>query len=60
MELVLAYIDFGTGSMIIQMAIAGLVAIPFFFRTQIGRGVRAVRRAVGREPDRARDGGPAR
>ena len=60
MELVLAYIDAGTGSMIIQMAIAGLVAIPFFFRTQIGRGVRAMRRATGRDRDRARDAGSTR
>ena len=40
----LAYIDPGSGSLIIQAVIAGLVAIPFFFRQQIGRFVRAVRR----------------
>ena len=33
----LAYIDPGSGSLIIQVAIATLVAIPIFFRTQIGR-----------------------
>jgi hypothetical protein len=41
----LAYIDPGSGSLIIQAVIAGLVAIPFFFRQQIGRFVRAVRRS---------------
>jgi hypothetical protein len=40
----LAYIDPGSGSLIIQALIAGVVAIPFFFRQQIGRVVRAVRK----------------
>jgi hypothetical protein len=40
----LAYIDPGSGSLIIQALIAGVVAIPFFFRQQIGRFVRTVRR----------------
>ena len=44
MDHLVAYIDPGSGSMIIQAVIAGLVAIPFFFRQQIGRFVRAVRR----------------
>ena len=39
----LAYIDPGSGSLIIQAVIATLVAIPFFFRTQIARIVRTVR-----------------
>ena len=39
----LAYIDPGSGSLIIQAVIATLVAIPFFFREQIGRIVRTVR-----------------
>jgi hypothetical protein len=43
MDLPLAYIDPGSGSLIIQAVIAAVVAIPFFFRTQIGRIVRAVR-----------------
>jgi hypothetical protein len=43
MDLLLAYIDPGSGSLIIQAVIAAVVAIPFFFRTQIGRIVRAVR-----------------
>ena len=40
----LAYIDPGSGSLIIQAVIAGIVAIPFFFRQQIGRFVRRVRK----------------
>jgi superfamily II DNA or RNA helicase len=44
MHHLLAYIDPGSGSLIIQALIAGIVAIPFFFRQQIGRVVRAVRK----------------
>ena len=43
MELVLAYIDPGSGSLLIQALIAAVVAIPIFFRNQIARAVRAVR-----------------
>ena len=43
MELLPAYIDPGSGSLIIQAAIAALVAIPLFFRTQIARALRIVR-----------------
>ena len=39
-----AYIDPGSGSLIIQAVIASVVAIPFFFRQQIGRVVRMMRR----------------
>jgi hypothetical protein len=39
----LAYIDPGSGSLIIQVVIATLVAIPIFFRTQIARFMHAVR-----------------
>ena len=39
MDPVLAYIDVGSGSLIIQAAIAGLVAAPFVFRTQLARVV---------------------
>ncbi len=44
MAYVLAYIDPGSGSLIIQAVVATVVAVPFFFRHQIGRVVRAVRR----------------
>ncbi len=40
---VLAYIDPGSGSLIVQAAIAAVIAVPIFFRTQIGRIVRARR-----------------
>ena len=43
-ESLLAYIDPGSGSLIVQAVIAGIVAIPFFFRQQIGRVVRMIRR----------------
>jgi hypothetical protein len=39
----LAYIDPGSGSLIIQAAIAAVIAIPIFFRTQIARILHAVR-----------------
>lgn len=42
---VLAYIDPGSGSLVIQAVIAAVVAVPFFFRTQLGRLARAVRRS---------------
>ena len=39
----IAYIDPGSGSLIIQVVIATLVAIPIFFRSQISRVMHAVR-----------------
>ena len=51
MELILAYIDPGSGSLIIQALIAGLVAIPIFFRHQISRAVRAIRGGEARAPE---------
>ena len=46
----LAYIDPGTGSLIIQTAIAAAIAVPLFFRHQIGRFLSVVRRRS--EPDK--------
>ena len=43
MEFVLAYIDPGSGSLVIQVLIAGLVAVPVYFRRRIMRFVQAVR-----------------
>lgn len=43
MELIFAYIDPGSGSLVIQALIAGIVAVPIFFRRQISRFVRSVR-----------------
>lgn len=53
----LAYIDPGSGSLIIQVVIAAIVATPIFFRKQIGRVVALVRgrrgepRGTVRKPD---------
>ncbi len=43
MDLIFAYLDPGSGSLLIQALIAGLVALPIFFRHQIARFVRAIR-----------------
>jgi hypothetical protein len=51
MELVLAYIDPGSGSLVIQALIAGIVAIPIIFRRQISRVVRALRGSDEPAPD---------
>ena len=45
-----AYIDPGSGSLIIQAAIAAVIALPIFFRSQIARAMRALRRSDGNEP----------
>jgi len=42
--MVFAYIDAGSGSLLIQALIAGLAAVPFFLRRQIGQVVAVVRR----------------
>jgi len=39
----LAYIDPGSGSLVIQAVIAAAVAVPLFFRHHIGRAVRLLR-----------------
>jgi hypothetical protein len=44
------YLDPGSGSFIIQMVIASLVAVPFFLRHQIARAYRSVR-SIGRHPE---------
>ncbi len=44
MEVVFAYIDPGSGSLIIQAVIAGLVALPIFFRHHIRRFINIIRR----------------
>ena len=46
----LAYIDPGSGSLIIQAAIAAVVAVPLFFRHQIGRVLAVVRGREGTDP----------
>ena len=45
MILLPAYIDPGSGSLIIQAAIAAIIAVPIFLRSQIARVVRTLRRS---------------
>lgn len=47
MHIPLAYIDPGSGSLIIQALIAGAVAAPIVLRNQLRRAGSAIRRAVG-------------
>ena len=51
-RLITAYIDPGTGSLIVQAVIATIVAVPLFFRTQIARALRAVRGDGERDEER--------
>ena len=49
----LAYIDPGSGSLLIQVIIGTVLAVPFFLRAQLARGYRALRRHLpSHEPDR--------
>ena len=43
------YIDPGAGTMVIQAALAALIAVPFFFRTQVSRAVQRLRELRGRD-----------
>ncbi len=52
------YIDPGSGSFVIQMLIATLVAVPFFLRHQIARAVRSVRQLGRRADDTPRPDDP--
>ena len=60
MDSLLAYIDPGSGSLIIQAAIAAVIAIPVFLRSQIARAFRALRGSGGERPDAPGDGAPGR
>lgn len=55
MILLPAYIDPGSGSLIIQAAIAAIIAIPIFFRSQVTRVMRALRRSDDHEPTHVDD-----
>ena len=43
MDFALAYLDPGSGSLIIQVVIASILAVPYFLRTQIARAISLVR-----------------
>jgi hypothetical protein len=45
------YIDPGAGSMVIQALLATILAIPFFFRSQVSRAVQRFRRSPRTEED---------
>ena len=47
--MVLAYLDPGAGSMLIQAFLAGMLAIPFFLRSQIAQLMRRMRRPEAQE-----------
>jgi hypothetical protein len=53
---IFAYIDPGAGSLLIQALIAGLLSIPFFFRTAIRSTLQRLRRT----PTAADEQGDAR
>jgi hypothetical protein len=57
MEIVFAYLDPGSGSLIIQAIIAGIIAVPVMFRNRIMRMVGRVR---GTAPDRETIAEPSR
>lgn len=40
---ILAYIDPGSGSLLLQAILAGLLSIPFFFRRTIGNVIHRIR-----------------
>ena len=50
-----AYIDPGSGSLIIQAVIAAIIAVPIFLRSHIGRAVRSVRGTDDHESTRGDD-----
>lgn len=60
--LMLAYIDPGSGSMLLQVLLAGVLAVPFFFRRVIADTVARFRRGGDEAPasaapsDTAEDG----
>jgi hypothetical protein len=56
----LAYIDPGSGSMLLQVILAGLLAVPFFFRRTVADVWHRVRRsgddvADARKPDESHE-----
>jgi hypothetical protein len=53
----LAYLDPGSGSMLLQVILAGVLAVPFFFRRTIGDGWRRMRGDASK-PRRDEDSAP--
>ena len=44
LELAVAYIDPGQGSLLIQVIIATILAVPYFMRTQLARLLKFIRK----------------
>jgi hypothetical protein len=57
---ILAYIDPGSGSLLLQAIVAGLLAIPFFFRRTIGGFVGRLRGGADDSRTESAAAGPAR
>jgi len=55
-----AYIDPGAGSLIVQATIAAIVAVPFYLRRQIARALRAAARTAARPRPAGRPIDPSR
>ncbi len=53
----LAYIDPGSGSMLLQVILAGVLAVPFFFRRVISDGLHRIRGNRGKAGEATRDEG---
>lgn len=49
--MIFLYIDPGAGSMVIQAVLAAALAIPFFFRTHVGRAIQRIRALRTRRDD---------
>ena len=47
--MVLAYLDPGAGSMLIQALLAGVLAVPFLLRSRLAQALRRFRRAETQE-----------
>lgn len=50
---VFAYIDPGSGSMLLQVLLAGALSVPFLFRRAIGNGLRRLRGRHAESPVRS-------
>ena len=54
--MVLAYLDPGAGSMLIQALLAGVLAVPFLLRSRLAQVVRRFRHAEPQENASTNDG----
>jgi hypothetical protein len=59
LDSILAYIDPGSGSLMIQAVIASIVAVPFVFRAQLARILGRFRRGAAVKADQGSTGSDA-